>query len=255
MKLRGDYHSHTIYSSKPNPSRRHAKGTIRDNVEAAYRMGLEEIAISEHGPGHYLYGINKDYFKEVREEIDRLNQEYEPKGLKILLGVEANLISLDGDLDIDDEVLDYLDILLMGYHYGVLPKTFKDGLVLYGLNPISRLTGINRKRSKDLITRAYIRAIDKYPINIITHPGSKASLNIVELGHHAAKKDVALEISSKHSELSVENIRKTMDIEGLKYVLNSDAHSPEYIGKVEKGLKKAEEAGLPLDRIINLKTL
>ena len=49
MKILADYHTHTIYSCGNNENRRHAKGTIEENVLAAIDKGLEVIGISEHG--------------------------------------------------------------------------------------------------------------------------------------------------------------------------------------------------------------
>ena len=39
--------------------------------------------------------------------------------------------------------------------------------------------------------------------------------------------------------------------EGAKFVINSDAHRPEDIGNVEKGINRAIQAGLSVDSIIN----
>lgn len=251
IKLIGDYHTHTIYSCGFNPNTRHATGTIRENAEAALAKGLKEIAITEHGPGHYLYGVRKKNISLIRDEIDRLNQEFGPRGLKILLGVESNIVGIDGTLDIDEKFLKYTDILLMGYHYGATPRRIVDGMGLYVLNPISKHLHIGKEKAKELNTKAYIKALSKYPIDLITHPGSKAVVNIVEVAKEAYKFGTALEISSKHSELSVDSIKKLLDINVI-YMLNSDAHCPEDVGNVEKGIAKAQEAGLPLDRIKNI---
>lgn len=252
IKLMGDYHTHTIYSSAIKPSRRHAKGTIRENAQAALAKGLEEIGITEHGPSHYLYGVRRKNIKLMRDEIDRLNQEFGPKGLKILLGVESNIIGLDGRLDVDEEILKYTDILLMGYHYGAMPKGIVDGMGLYLLNPISKIFHIGKEKAKELNTKAYINALNKYPVDLITHPGSKAVVDIIEVAKEAYKFGTALEISSKHSELSVKNIEKLLN-EDVIYMVNSDAHRPEDVGNVEKGIEKAKKAGLPLDKIKNIK--
>lgn len=251
IKLMADYHTHTIYSSAIRPSRRHAKGTIRENAEAALAKGLKEIAITEHGPSHYLYGVRKKNIKIMRDEIDLLNQEFGPKGLKILLGVESNIIGLDGRLDIDDDILKHTDILLMGYHYGAMPKGIVDGMGLYILNPISKVIDLGKEKAKELNTRAYINALNKYPVDLITHPGSKAVVDIIEVAREAYKFGTALEISSKHSELSVESIKLLLN-EDVIYMVNSDAHRPEDVGNVENGINKAKEAGLPLERIKNI---
>src|SRR5690554_1199003 len=104
IKLIGDYHTHTVYSSGFRERGTHAIGTIRENAEAALAKGLREIAITEHGPGHYLYGVRKKRIPLMKDEINRLNEEFMPRGLKILLGVESNLVGLDGTLDVDDEL-------------------------------------------------------------------------------------------------------------------------------------------------------
>ncbi|WP_246565647.1 PHP domain-containing protein [Tissierella carlieri] len=251
IKLIGDYHTHTIYSSGFRKEGKHAIGTIRDNAEAALAKGLSEIAITEHGPGHYLYGVRKKRIPLMRDEIDRLNEEFMPKGLKILLGIESNLVGLDGTLDVDEKLLKYIDFLIMGYHYGATPKTLKDGIGLYVLNPISKIFHIGKEKAKELNTRAYIKALGKYPINMISHPGSKAVVDIVELAREANKYGTALEISAKHSQLSVESIKLLLDVDVI-YMVNSDAHRPEDVGNVENGIRKAKEANLPLDRIKNI---
>lgn len=251
IKLIGDYHTHTVYSSGFRKEGRHAIGTIRENAESALSKGLREIAITEHGPGHYLYGVRKKRIPLMKEEIKRLNEEFMPKGLKILLGVESNLIGLDGTLDIDEDLLKYIDFLIMGYHYGATPRTLTDGMGLYVLNPASKFINIGRERAKELNTKAYIKALGRYPINMISHPGSKAKVDIVEVAKEANKYNTALEISSKHSELSVESIKLLLNMD-VTYMVNSDAHRPEDVGNVENAIRKAKEANLPLDRIKNI---
>lgn len=253
-KLIGDYHTHTVYSSGFKEKGNHAIGTIRGNAEAALAKGLREIAITEHGPGHYLYGVRKKRIPLMRDEINKLNEEFIPRGLKILLGIESNLIGLDGTLDVDDELLKDIDFLIMGYHYGAMPRGLVDGMGLYVLNPISKLIHLGRERARELNTRAYIRALGKYPVNMISHPGSKAAINIVEVAREAKKHGTALEISAKHSELSIESIKLLLK-EDVIYMVNSDAHRPEDVGNVENAIRKAREANLPLDRIRNIEIL
>ena len=128
MKIIGDYHTHTTYS--------HGSGSIRDNVEVAIKRGLKEVAICDHGPSH-IYGVRKKKLFQMRREIDELNEEYKDK-IRVLLGVEANVVSFNGDIDIDDEILEIIDILLLGFHYGIIPKSIRDGFLLFVANPISK---------------------------------------------------------------------------------------------------------------------
>lgn len=243
MKLFGDYHTHTIYS--------HGTGTIRDNVESALKKGLKEIAICDHGPGHYLYGVKKVNLPIMRAEIDKLNEEFCVKGIKVLLGVEANVTGFDGSIDMDEELIKLTDILLLGYHYGVTPSSIKNGLGLYVMNPITKILPIGRKRALELNTNAFINAINKHPITFITHPGSKATVDIRVLARAAKKVGTALEINSKHSQLSIESIKIAME-EDVEFVVNSDAHSPNDVGEVSAALDRAKAAGLAMNRIRNI---
>lgn len=243
MRLYGDYHTHTIYS--------HGSGSIRDNVEVALKKGLKEIAICDHGPGHYLYGVKKKNIPIMREEVDRLNEEYSKKDIKILLGVEANLTGFDGSIDMDDELIKLTDILLLGYHYGVVPEDLKSGLGLYVMNPMTKILPFGRKTALELNTMAFVKAINNYSIDFITHPGSKAKVDIRTLAREAGKVGTALEINSKHSQLSVESIKIAMK-EDVEFIINSDAHAPEDVGNIEKAIKRAKDAELPMDRIRNL---
>lgn len=242
MKIIGDYHTHTIYS--------HGKGTIRENVEAAIERGLEEIAICDHGPGHIIYGAKREDIFKMRKEIDELNKEY--RDIKILLGVEANVMDYDGNIDIDKEIMEIIDILLLGFHYGVIPRNGRSMYNLYVLNPISKILPFTREKIIELNTYALVKAIEKYPIDIITHPGSKAKLDIEKVAKIAYKNNTALEINSSHSQLSVENIKEALKT-NVDFVINSDAHHPSRVGDFSGGIERALKAKVPISRIRNAK--
>jgi putative hydrolase len=240
MKLFADYHTHTIYS--------HGKGTIRENVEAAVKKGLREIVISDHGPGHFTYGVKIKNIKKMRQEIEELKKEY--NNIDILLGVEANLISCDGDIDVKEEDIKLFDKLLVGYHNGAIPGSISDLYKLFLRNWISRAIPILKESNRSIITRAMINAINRYDIDIITHPGAKADINTRELARAAAKRGTLLEINASHGFMTVEYVKIAMK-EGVNFVIDSDAHKPEDVGNFEKGIRVAVEAGLPAERIVN----
>lgn len=240
MKIIGDYHTHTVYS--------HGKNTIRDNVLAAREKGLEEIAICDHGPGHVFYGVRKKNIYRMREEIDSLKEEFDD--ISILLGLEANVMSYEGDIDVDEDILEILDILLVGYHYGIVPRGLRSIYKFYLINGLSKkLSSLESSIIEDN-TNALIRAIERYPIDLITHPGSKARIDPIRLGKECAKRGVCLEINSSHSQLDVENLRKAMET-GVDFMINSDAHSKERVGNFDKGIYRALEVGLEVERIKN----
>ena len=92
MLLYGDYHTHTLYSRH-----HHGKGTVLENASVAADKGLKQIAITDHGFNHEFFGIRRKNIPSLQEDI--LNAK-EITGVDILLGVEANIISLDGDVDV-----------------------------------------------------------------------------------------------------------------------------------------------------------
>lgn len=238
--LYADYHTHTIYS--------HGKGTIMDNVMAARRKGLKEIAITDHGIRHFAYGVRKKSIVKMRQEIDRINEHCE--GIKVLLGMECNVISTEGDIDMEDDIRKYLDILLVGFHMMVLPKSLKDFWNIYGLNYLDKFFSYNTEKVKEKNTIAIIKAIEKHKIDIITHPGARIPIDISYVAQAAAKAGTALEINSHSSAMTAAHVKAAAKY-GVKFVINSDAHRPDDVGNLDNGLKIALDAGLSSSQIIN----
>lgn len=250
MKITGDFHTHTIYSSGFLIKGMHAKSTIEENVKSAYEKGLQTIVISEHGPSHYLYGVRKKNLKLIRDEVNRLNEIYFPKGLAVLMGLESNLIGLNGQIDVDENIIDMIDILLMGFHYGSTPKSIREGMDLYLKSQIAKITGYRLDEITEVITQSYISAMRNYPIDIITHPGAKVKLDILKLAQEAEKRDVALEINSRHGNLNLEDLKSLIN-SNVKFYINSDAHSAKEVGNFKLGLEIFLSAGLDVNRVVN----
>lgn len=240
MKIFGDYHTHTIYS--------HGKGTIRENVESAIKKGLKEIAICDHGPSHIGFGVKRKNFIKIRKEIDMLNQEYNQ--IKVLMGVEANIIGYDGEIDVNDEIIELIDILLVGFHIGAMPKSIPDAYNMFILNYLGRFSKKIAKKARKMNTKAVVNAINRYDIDLITHPGAKVDIDTRELAKAASKRGTALEINSSHGFLTLEYLKIAME-ENVKFLISSDAHRPEDVGNVNSAIERALKAGLKTERIIN----
>ncbi len=240
MQIFADYHTHTVYS--------HGKGTIKENVDVAVKKGLKKIAITDHGPGHLTYGVRSDKLVQMRREIDALKKDYQ--NIEILLGVEANLVSLEGDIDVTDKDIELLDILLVGFHNGAAPRNIKTAGRLYLRNYVSKLFPVMKRSCAEINTEAMIKAVNRYNIDIVTHPGAKIPFNIQLLAEAAAKRGTALEINSSHGFMSVEYVKMAMK-ENVSFVIDSDAHTPGRVGDFAKGILIAQQAGLDEGRIIN----
>lgn len=239
--ITADYHTHTIYS--------HGKGTIEENVQAARTRGLKKIAISDHGFGHIGYGIKKGDVQKMREEIQRLNEKYDD--IEILLGIESNLVGLDGNIDIPEEYFDKFDIILMGFHKGAMPASCKDALSLFGRNMMAKLLSEKQREELRYInTFSMIKAMDRYPIDIITHPGAKIDIDSRLLAEKAAQTGIALEINASHGFMTADYVKIALE-QGATFVINSDAHTPNRVGVFDLGIQIAREAALPPEAIIN----
>lgn len=244
MKLKADYHIHSTYS-KHN----HGKSTIEEIVQRSIEMGLKEIAVTDHGPGHFLYGIKRDNIIKAKNEITELRKKY--PNIKILFGVEANIINHSGDIDIDDDMIELFDIILCGYHIGVLFSSLYDLWNFFFMNIICRLSKSLTKKQIEKNTSAVVNALNKNKIYILTHPGDKIPVDMDKVAYAAQKNKTLLEISNHHSHLNTEEIKVAAKYE-VSFVINSDSHIKDNIGGFENGLKAAKEAGLNINRIINL---
>lgn len=232
MKIIYDLHTHTIFS--------HGKGTIEDNVKIAKQKGLKQIAIADHGFEHLSFAIKRKNLPFMRAECDRLTKEY---GIKVLLGVEANLLDKTGRIDIKEEDKKYFDIILMGYHKMLKPK-FKQ--LLFSIK--TKL--FSSKKQIEENTNAYINAINKYDIKVLTHLNYSVKVNVKRLADACKEKGVLIELNGKRISFSEEDISYMKQI-GTKFVLNSDAHSPKDVGETNLGLNFVIKNNIDLNNVVN----
>lgn len=222
MIILGDYHTHTKYSRF-----NHGKGTILENAMQAKNKGLTEIAITDHGFSHLIFGNKRKYLAKIRQEIDKAK---EITGINILLGVEANFISTDGTIDITDEDYEKIDILIVGHHRFVKPKTFKDFFKLF-------LPNFKKNVSKEQIeinTLTMLRALEKYPIDILSHLNYGFKVDVNAVAKLAKQKNTKIELNGKKICFSNEEI-EVLKKEKVEFILNSDAHTPFRVGEVNLG--------------------
>jgi len=235
--IKYDYHTHTVYS--------HGKGSVEDNVRAAVGRGLSGIAITDHGPGHLFYGVERGKIQSMREEIGKLRSIY--KNIEIFMSVEADIFNSGNCLDIERDEIGQYDFIIAGYHYGVR-NGFCAKNFIYGHGP-AFLPGRNKMKHKN--TEMAVRAVYENPIKILTHPGDKGPFDIVEIAKACAQRGTLLEISDSHEYLSLDGIRQAAKTD-VEFVICSDAHSPETVGSCENGIKRALDAGLDMERIANI---
>ncbi len=238
MQLVADYHTHTRFS--------HGTGTVEQNVRAAWRKGLSAVGITDHGPDSLFIGMHLSQVDKLRDQAKRAEDRY---GIRVLVGIEANVLSEDGTLDVPYALLCRLDILLAGIHFQVVPRKSATARLIY-INLASRFDERLKEYARELNTKALVGTIERYPVDIVTHPGLRADIDTAELAIACRRSGTALEINSSHRRMTPEYVRIAAAL-GARFAIGSDAHSPRRVGDFESALQIAEAAGLNPRMVVN----
>lgn len=241
MLLTGDYHTHTIYS--------HGKGTVMENALRAKEIGLKEIAITDHGFEQMAFGIKRKKVPQLIEDCKKATLE---TGVKVYVGMEANLCDENGRTDMGVNDYKDFDIFLMGIHRFVKFTRFKDFWNMLVVNAL--YTAFKKEASKSLIrynTRAYINSIEKYPIDAVTHLNFLCFCDVAEVAKAARDNGTYIELNSKKVHLSDEQLEKVRDT-GVRFIVDSDAHSVDRIGDTKLVDELLSRVEVPRERIDNI---
>lgn len=238
MLLLGDYHTHSVFSKD-------AHGTIEQNVAVAQQKGLLEIASTEHSFNHSQGTTIKDIATE-RKIIDEINQTSKTK---VLFGLETNLIDRYGTIDLPKDVEEQLDIVLMGYHYSGKCANFKSFLDFKCANSWHRFFGYSKNRIQKN-TDSYLRTIDKNNIDIIVHLNYGIPVDAVQIAKLAIQKNVYIELNGKRVFFPQDQLEEMIALK-TKFLINSDAHTPDRIGECNLPTNYALINKIPNELIVN----
>lgn len=218
-----DCHCHTIASG-------HAYSTINEIAKQASEKGLELIAITDHAPkmpgSTHLY-----YFQNLKILPDELY------GVKILKGAEVNILNNKGEVDLEDELLEKLDIVIASVH---LPCYDDDS---------------------DNLIEAYINVMKNPDIDIIGHPDdSRYPVDYKEFVKNAKKYNTLIELNNSSfrpfsfRENAKENYRELLEIckaEKAPIIINTDTHFFTEVGNFEYAEQLLKEIDFPDELIVN----
>lgn len=239
MKLTADYHTHTVYS--------HGKDGVMDNALFAKENGLLELGITDHGFNHPAFGLRRSELGKLRIDCENAKKE---TGVKVLMGIESNFIGLDGTVDLRPSLYDKFDLFLAGLHKFVLAKP--EMLLKVSISDMMRKN--KSEVSKSLIknnTKAFVNVIKKNPVDIITHLNYCCYADPLEVAKVASDYGTYIEISSRKLHLTDEEFYKILST-GVNFIINSDAHRKEDVGKVEFATEIVERLNIPEERIHNV---
>jgi putative hydrolase len=241
MVLTSDYHTHTTYS--------HGKGSVIDNALRAKEIGLKEISISDHGFSHPAFGLTKRKLSNLRDDCKKASEQ---TGVKVLMGIESNIIGTDGTVDLKPNLYDKFDVFLAGIHKLVY---FKFGsLFSLGLPDLFCSTFKMDKVSKSLIktnTKTFINVVKNNPVDVITHLNFCCYADAVEVAKACADYGTYLELNAKKVHLKDEELYKILQT-GVKFVISSDAHTADRVGEISLVEKMLDRVNVPEDRIANI---
>lgn len=141
-RLKFDFHTHHSRCG-------HARGTIRDYIEAAIEKGLDMIGISDHSPyfaseEDRLYptiAMAKSTFPEYIDEVLQLKREYEGK-IEVLLGVESDFFPKDVEIYRKQYERYPFDYIIGSVHY-------VDGISIFKKDRWEGLTEKERVQTKE----------------------------------------------------------------------------------------------------------
>ena len=241
FKITADFHTHTI-GSKLGPYR-HGKGTVIQNAAAADLKGLRILGITDHGPNDF-YGLSLKKLPQIREDIREAMKKF-PR-VKIRLGVEADIVETPNGIDIKPEDFALFDYVNAGYHYVPNSHMISNWLAFRLPCPDAVKEKI-RKRNTGMI----VRALTCNDIHILTHPGDKAYIDVHTVARTCEQTNTLVEINARHRHPNCEELKVFAGYD-VKFVISSDAHRPEKVGRYIKSMELAMSAGIGADRIVNI---
>ncbi len=240
MQLTADYHTHTVYS--------HGKGTVADNAIRAKQLGLKEIGITDHGFSHLAFSMKR---KEIPSLVRDCRAAETLTGIKVLVGLENNIRGISGLCDFTEKDFEHFDLFLAGIHVCIKFDRFRDKKL--GVRSMLR-SKMHMKPSASLVkytTLAYVNAVKKNPIDVITHLNFRCFADAVEVAKCCRDYGTYLEISAKKSHLSDDELVKVAQT-GVRFVVNSDAHEIGRVGDTKRAEEQILRTGIPLSQIDNI---
>lgn len=219
-----DIHTHTIVSG-------HAYSTLNEMLTKGKERGLKVIATTDHGPkmpgGPHIY-----HFYNLRA----LPKYFD--GIRVLKGVEANIVNYRGAIDIPKQILNEMELVIASFH-----------------NPCIKSASIKK------VTKALISVMKNKHVNVIGHPeDNRYPFDIKEIVKLSKESKTLLEINNSSllpttfrigAKEGIVKILEECGKENVPVVLGSDSHHTSLIGVFDSALSLINEVGFPEELIIN----
>jgi DNA polymerase (family 10) len=222
--VQGLFHIHTNFSDGTD--------TLESIVNAAKKMGLKYIGISDHSrSAYYAGGLKVEDIQRQHELIDNLNDKHAP--FYIFKGIESDILP-DGSLDYDEGILARFDFVIAAVHSN------------FNMSAIE-MTG----RIKKALQNNYTTML-AHPTGRLLLSREPYALNIMEIIDAAAKFGKALELNANPHRLDLDwhnciHAKK----KGVKIAINPDAHQIRGLQDISFGIKIARKGWLEKGDCLN----
>lgn len=222
--LRGDLHTHSDWSDGGSP--------IEEMVLTAEEVGHEYVVLTDHSPRLTVArGLTAERLARQLDVIDAINAHLGDR-FRLLKGIEVDILD-DGSLDQSRDMLDRLDVAVASVH--------------------SKL-----KMESAAMTRRMVAAVRDPRTNVLGHCTGRSgrrppsSFDARRVFEECAEHGTAVEINSRPERRDPPDELITLALEaGCVFAIDSDAHAPGQLDFVEYGCARAEELGVPVERVVN----
>ncbi|MFI1102261.1 PHP domain-containing protein [Streptomyces melanogenes] len=225
--LRGDCHLHSDWSDGGSP--------IEEMGRAAAELGHEWAVLTDHSPRLTVAnGLSPERLRGQLEVVAEANERWAP--FRLLTGIECDILE-DGSLDQEEELLEQLDVVVVSVH----SKLRMDAAAM-----TRRMVAAVRNPHADVLGHCTGRLVTggrgKRP---------ESEFDADEVFAACAESDTAVEINSRPERLDPPRrlLRRAVDA-GVLFSIDTDAHAPGQLDWQVYGCVRAEECGVPAERVI-----
>jgi putative hydrolase len=227
--LRGDLHSHSDWSDGGSP--------LEEMAMTAVEVGHDYLVLTDHSPRlRVANGLTAARLTQQLEVVAAVD-EHLGADFRLLRGIEVDILE-DGGLDQTDAMLARLDVVVASVH--------------------SKL-----RMEAPAMTRRMVAAVRHPETNVLGHCTGRlvtggrgtrpqSTFDAETVFAACAEHEVAVEINSRpeRSDPPDDLVALALDA-GCLFSIDSDAHAPGQLDFLAYGAERAEQLGVPVDRIVN----
>lgn len=224
--FRGLMHMHTTYSD--------GKPCLDEYAKWAAANGIEWMGIADHSKtASYAGGLQPDRVRKQWAEIARINKERAHDGVRLLRGIESDILA-DGSLDYDDDILREFEFVVASVHsHFTLTEEEQTARMLKAIeHPCATILG--HMTGRLLLRREGYAVNQKTLIDRAAQCGT-----VVEINANPARLDLDWRL-----------VHYALD-RGCLISVGPDAHAIRGLDDVRYGLGIARKGWATKDRVVN----